>query len=137
MAAAYGFIGLGAMGYPMALNIRQKMSPESTLYIYDVNQAFCEKFAAEASAHGPVRIVGSAREVADAAQVVVSIIPAAEHVRSVYLDKEEGIIAARKDQDRLMLECSTIDAQTARDVGQDLEITGSGTYIDSPVSVRI
>ena len=61
--------------------------------------------------------------------------PAAEHVRQVYLDKENGVIAAPKNDDRLMLECSTIDTQTTRDVGKAIIDAGTGRYIDAPVSV--
>ncbi|KAI9053699.1 hypothetical protein LZ554_002652 [Drepanopeziza brunnea f. sp. 'monogermtubi'] len=130
----YGFIGLGAMGYPMALNIRQKSSPDSPLYIFDVYRPSCEKFLAETKSHGPVHIAKSAREVADAADVLISIIPAASHVRSAYLSEVDGILAAKKNSDRLMLECSTIDSQTAREVGTALKEAGSGTYVDTPVS---
>ncbi|TVY45842.1 3-hydroxyisobutyrate dehydrogenase, mitochondrial [Lachnellula subtilissima] len=134
MAIHYGFIGLGAMGYPMALNIRRKASPGSTLYIYDVHSPFCEKFVAENSSYGPIKVVSSAREVADMADIIISIIPAASHVKIVYLDAKNGIIAAKSNQKRLMLECSTIDAQTARDVGNAILDASSGIYIDTPVS---
>lgn len=119
----------------MALNIRQKASPGSILYIYDVHSPFCEKFVVENSSYGPVKIVSSAREVADMADIIISIIPAASHVRTVYLDAKNGIIAAKSNPKRLMLECSTIDAQTARDVGDAIMDAGSGIYIDTPVSV--
>lgn len=136
MTLHYGFIGLGAMGYHMAQNIRKKISPESVLYIFDIYAPFCTKFVDENSSHGVIKIVGSAREVAEAADVIVSIVPAASHVRTVYTDKTSGVIAARKNEKRLMLECSTIDAQTAREVGEALRNAGTGTYIDTPVSVR-
>ena len=123
------------MGMPMALNIRQKAPKESTVYVYDVYAPFCEKFKAEHSSNGPIVIVSSAREVAESADVVISIVPAASHVRTVYLDEKSGIIAAKGNKARLMLECSTIDAQTAREVGQAILEAESGTYIDTPVSV--
>ncbi|KAH6679058.1 putative 3-hydroxyisobutyrate dehydrogenase [Halenospora varia] len=134
MTIHYGFIGLGAMGYPMAQNIRQKASPGSTLYIFDVYPPFCEKFFSECSSNGPIKIVSSAREVAENANVIISIVPAASHVKSVYLDKTSGVIAAAKNKDRLMLECSTIDAQSARELGETLKLAESGTYFDTPVS---
>ena len=135
MTINYGFIGLGAMGRPMALNIRQKASPDSTLFVYDVHTPFCEKFLAENSSYGRVKIMLCAREVAEMSDVVITIVPAADHVRTVYLDAKDGIIAAKSNKDRLMLECSTIDTQTARDVGTAIQEAGRGTYIDTPVSV--
>ncbi|KAF1344976.1 putative 3-hydroxyisobutyrate dehydrogenase [Delphinella strobiligena] len=134
MTIHYGFIGLGAMGFPMAQNIRQKASPESILYVFDVRAPFCGKFVAENSGHGSIKIVSSAREVAEAADVIVTIVPAASHVRSVYLDEKDGIIAAKANKERLMLECSTIDSKTAREVGETIANASRGTYVDTPVS---
>lgn len=125
------------MGYAMAGNIRQKASPETTLYVNDVHRPFCDKFVEEFGRHGPIKIVNSAREVAELSQVVISIVPAAEHVRAVYLDESSGVIAASKSSGRLMLECSTIDAQTTREIGEALKTAGAGQYIDTPVSVSL
>ena len=131
------FQGLGAMGYGMAMNIRKNIPSESTLYINDVNRAACDRFVTEFGSFGPVKIVDSAREVAESALTIISIVPAATHVKQVYLDSQSGIIAAKAKPDRLMLECSTIDAETAKEVGETLENVGAGVYIDTPVSVSI
>jgi hypothetical protein len=45
----YGFVGLGQMGYPMALNLLRKTAPQSTLTIYDVNAASLSRFVNEAA----------------------------------------------------------------------------------------
>jgi 3-hydroxyisobutyrate/3-hydroxypropionate dehydrogenase len=123
------------MGWEMAKNVRQKIPASCTLYVNDVFTPACEKFLAEFSHLGPIKISASARELAETAEVIVSIVPAATHVRDVYLNPETGIIAARKNTERLMLECSTIDSRTARDVGAQLLRAGAGTYVDTPVSV--
>lgn len=123
------------MGYGMAMNIRQKMPQTATLIITDVFRPSCEKFRAEFSSHGPIEIVDSAREVAARAGTVISIVPAAKDVRQVYLDAQTGVIAAPPNPERLMLECSTIDVETARDVGETLAKADAGVYIDTPVSV--
>lgn len=137
MTLHYGFIGLGAMGFPMAQNLRQKASPDSFFYVFDVHAPFCEKFVKENSGCGNIKIVSSAREVAEAADVIVTIVPAASHVRSVYLDEKDGIIAAKANKERLMLECSTIDSKTAREVGEAIANASGGTYVDTPVSVSL
>ena len=123
------------MGFGMAKNVREKMPMGSTLYITDVNRAACDTFAATFDTHGPVKIVESAREVAEHAMNIISIVPAAQHVQKVYLDTTTGVIAASRNADRLMLECSTIDAQSSKDVGQKLKEAGVGEFIDTPVSV--
>ncbi|KFY79212.1 hypothetical protein V499_01747 [Pseudogymnoascus sp. VKM F-103] len=134
MANDFGFIGIGAMGYGMAMNIRKEIPNSSTLFITDVFRPSCEKFKAEFSSHGPIKILDSAREVAERALTIISIVPSANNVRQVYLDNEHGIIAAKANPDRLMLECSTIDVETARDVGETLVKANAGLYIDTPVS---
>jgi len=134
MESNFGFIGLGAMGYAMAMNVRKKMSPTATLYINDVYRPSLEKFKEEFHSHGPIEIADSARDVAEHSQTVISIVPAAQHVKQVYLDKSTGVIAASKNSDRLLLECSTIDSQSTKEVGEALKEAGSGLYIDTPVS---
>lgn len=122
------------MGYEMAMNIRKKMAPSSLLLINDVNRGACDIFIQAFSNFGPIKFLSSAREVAEEADSIVSIVPAAEHVKKVYLDPVNGVIAARKNAMRLMLECSTIDVESTKEVGQQLMSDGSGTYIDTPVS---
>ncbi|KXJ87805.1 putative 3-hydroxyisobutyrate dehydrogenase [Microdochium bolleyi] len=137
-----GFIGLGAMGYGMAKNVRQRMDRNATLYVNDVNRAACEAFKAEFSSLGAIEIAESARLVAEHALRVVSIVPSAEHVRDVYLNGETGVVAAKGrdsaaqplDFMRLYLECSTIDVASAREIGTALQQAGMGTYVDGPVS---
>lgn len=124
------------MGYPMAANIRKKMAPASTLYINDVSPACCETFRTEYASFGPIISVKTAREVAQECAVLVSIVPAAKHVKDVYLNPETGVVAASKNFNRLMVECSTVDVETAREVAQTLETATAGTYVDAPVSVH-
>lgn len=124
------------MGFPMAGNIRRKMSPSHTLFVHDIHNPSCERFATEFGEHGPIKIVQSAKEAADAADVVVSIVPSANDVRKIYLDPLQGVIAAGKNINRLLVECSTIDSNTAKEVGKALKAAEAGTYIDAPVSVR-
>ena len=123
------------MGYGMATNVRKKLSNNATMFINDVNTSACERFVTELSEHGPIEIVKTAKEAASKSPVLISIVPAADHVRQVYMDKENGVIAAPKDDKRLILECSTIDVQSTRDVGQAIMDAGVGRYIDAPVSV--
>jgi 3-hydroxyisobutyrate dehydrogenase-like beta-hydroxyacid dehydrogenase len=122
------------MGYAMAANIRKKIPAESTLYINDINVSACERFKAQYSSHGPIKIVSTAGEAAENAKVLISIVPGGEDVKKVYLDPGTGVIAAKKDEGRIMLECSTIDVQTTKEVGQKLIAEDMGIYIDAPVS---
>lgn len=124
------------MGYGMARNIRKRMSPTATLYVFDVAKSSCERFCHEVRGIGAVVAVNSPREASESSQTVVSIVPGATEVRQVYLDAATGVIAATRNPERLILECSTIDAQSTRAVAEELLLAGAGTYVDTPVSVR-
>ena len=123
------------MGYGMATNVRKKLSSKATMFVNDVNRSACERFVEENSSYGPIKIIDTAMEIASKAPVLISIVPASQHVRQVYLDQENGVVASTPDENRLILECSTIDVETTREVGEAVMNKGSGRYIDAPVSV--
>ncbi|KAF2028139.1 6-phosphogluconate dehydrogenase C-terminal domain-like protein [Setomelanomma holmii] len=118
----------------MCLNIRRKIPSGSILYINDVFTPSCERFKAENSSLGPIEIVPTAREAAENAEVLISIVPTGKDVKAVYLDEKTGVVAAKKNERRFMLECSTIEVASTQEVGKKLAEEGSGTYIDAPVS---
>ncbi|KXS93824.1 hypothetical protein AC579_8793 [Pseudocercospora musae] len=133
------FIGIGAMGYGMAANLRKKMPQEATLYVNDPNARARKRFVSEFSNHGPIEILGTAKEAAEKAGTVLSMVPWPDDVRKIYLDPGTGVIAASSTTDlksTLLVDSSTIDPATTREVGEKLMKAGVGTYIDAPVSVR-
>lgn len=132
--------GLGAMGYPMAKNIRQNLSSQAQLWIFDVDSEVCDRFIKEFESFGSIFIASSTKQVAQKALTIVSIVPAGNHVRQVYLDPEHGVLASKGedyDKERVYIECSTIDMQTAVLVGTELAQAGMGKFIDCPVSVSL
>jgi 3-hydroxyisobutyrate dehydrogenase len=122
------------MGYAMAANVRRNMPKMSALYINDINASACSCFKAQFSSYGRIEIVATACEAAQNAKVLISIVPGGDDVRKVYLDEKDGVIAAKKDEERILLECSTIDVNTTKEVGKKLKEAGTGIYIDAPVS---
>ncbi|KAF1996667.1 3-hydroxyisobutyrate dehydrogenase-like protein [Amniculicola lignicola CBS 123094] len=122
------------MGYAMASNVRKKAPSNSALYINDINTTACERFKSEYSSYGPIEIVSTAKDAAENASYVISIVPGAVDVKKVYLDAKDGVIASRVNADRVMCECSTIDVKSTREVGEALMKAGLGTYVDTPVS---
>ena len=122
------------MGYAMASNIRKKLSSTSTLVVFDVNEAATKKFSQEFSGYGSIEIVSSAREVAEKSHTLISIVPSSANVKEVYLNPDSGVIAASRNHHRLMVECSTIDVRSTRDVEEKLRAAEIGTYLDTPVS---
>jgi len=130
----YAFVGLGAMGYGMASNIRKKIPSSSVLYIYDVARPACDKFVSEFGQFGRIEIAQSVREAASNANVFISSLPSMEVVRKVYLDDGNGVLAAPTDPDRLLLESSTNETALAREISEKLAVASKGIYVDTPVS---
>ena len=53
------------MGFRMAANLRKKIPRESTLYVNDVDTSAVERFVKEYSSHGPIEILGTAKEITE------------------------------------------------------------------------
>jgi 3-hydroxyisobutyrate dehydrogenase len=123
LMATIGFIGLGNMGGPMSRNL---LNAGYRLRVFDVAPAAVER-AVAAGAH-PATNVADATTGTD---VVITMLPAGEQVRDVYLG-EAGIIATAPPG-TLLIDCSTIDVVTAREVSAVAETAGFD-MIDAPVS---
>ncbi|OGE46975.1 hypothetical protein PENARI_c081G12066 [Penicillium arizonense] len=134
MEGHYAVIGLGAMGYGMASNLRKNIPLSSTLFVYDVDRAVCDKFKIEFSGHGPIETNESIKETVEYAHVLVSSLPSLGAVRDVYLDGATGVLAARPNPNRLIVETSTMETSSATEVAQKLAEAKAGYYVDAPVS---
>lgn len=122
------------MGFQMAGNIRKRMPPSATLHVFDVVPASCGKFVKSFGSFGRIEIAQTSKEVAEKSHTLISMIPNGHNAKEVYLDQHNGIIAAPRDEDRLMLDCSTIEVKVSRDIGETLMNAGLGVYVDAPVS---
>jgi 3-hydroxyisobutyrate dehydrogenase len=122
--ATVGFIGLGNMGGPMATNL---VKAGHTVNGFDLNPASLEVLA-KAGGH----VAASAADAVKGASVVITMLPAGEHVRDVYLH-QGGLIDVTKDAQPLLIDCSTIDVETARTVTATAETAGLA-MLDAPVS---
>ena len=121
--SAIGFIGLGNMGLPMARNLARA---GHRLRAFDVVPASVEHaVAAGATA------AASGAEAAAGAEVVISMLPEGRHVREVFLGAA-GLIA-HAEPGALLIDCSTIDVETARAVNQAAAERGF-EVLDAPVS---
>lgn len=120
-----GFIGLGNMGGPMARNL---IKAGHELTVFDLS-----KVALDQLRMAGANIAQSPAELASAANVemVITMLPASQHVRSVYLG-QSGILESAS-QDVLLIDCSTIDPQTAREVAKAALEKGN-PMLDAPVS---
>lgn len=118
-----GFIGLGNMGGPMAKNLVQAGHKVKG---FDLGAG-----ALEIAAANGIETVASAAEVVTGSQAVVTMLPAGEHVRAVYLGTE-GLIA-QAGPDTLFIDSSTIDVASCREVHKAASDAGHA-MLDAPVS---
>jgi len=118
--AHIGFIGLGNMGGPMAANLVKAGGRVSG---FDVVPAL-----RDAAGKDGVQIVGNARATVENADVVVTMLPAGEHVMSVWNE-----IVPQARQGTLFIDCSTIDVGSARKAHALAAGRGIAT-LDAPVS---
>jgi 3-hydroxyisobutyrate dehydrogenase len=123
MMARIGFIGLGNMGLPMAQNL---VKAGHTVEGVDISQDAVEKLKAAGGVG-----VETAKIAASRADVVITMLPAGQHVREVYLGPN-GIIE-NANEGTLLIDCSTIDVDSARAVAAEAEKKGL-LMIDAPVS---
>ncbi len=121
--ANVAFIGLGNMGGPMAKNL---LGAGHQVCVFDLVLEACQQLA-DAGA----TVAASAAEAIDGVEYVVSMLPAGKHVAGTYLG-EDGLLA-KLDSSVTVLDCSTIDAPTSREVGAAAERAGIG-FMDAPVS---
>jgi 3-hydroxyisobutyrate dehydrogenase len=119
--AKIAFIGLGHMGGGMAPNLAKAG--------HEVRAFDLVAEAVRHAAEGGCTAAASAAEAVKGADVVITMLPAAQHVRAVF----ENDIAPNAKKGALLIDCSTIDVASAREVGAGLEELGF-EFVDAPVS---
>jgi 3-hydroxyisobutyrate dehydrogenase len=118
-----GFIGLGNMGLPMAMNL---VKAGHQVTGFDLVQSQLDTFFA---AGGAVAV--SANDAAQEADVLISMLPASKHVEGLYLG-DSGLLA-NADSKTLLIDCSTISPKVAQAVATTAKAKGFA-MIDAPVS---
>ncbi|MFW3613326.1 3-hydroxyisobutyrate dehydrogenase [Billgrantia antri] len=120
------FIGLGNMGAPMALNLVKAGHEVSVYDLVDAAMRRLEEAGARAAA--------SAQDATNGAEVVISMLPAGQHVRRLYMGQPDasGLFDALEGKP-LIIDASTISPQDARTVGEAAAERGL-SYLDAPVS---
>lgn len=115
------FIGLGNMGGGMAAN---QAKAGRQVAAFDLSAAALDR--AKGAGCAPAASVAEAVKVADA---VVTMLPAGPHVRKVYAED----ILPNAARSALLIDCSTIDVESARAVAE--QAMGQGfRFADAPVS---
>ncbi|HZD24833.1 MAG TPA: 3-hydroxyisobutyrate dehydrogenase, partial [Alphaproteobacteria bacterium] len=118
-----GFIGVGNMGGPMAANL---VKAGHTVKAFDLVKDSLDRAVANGAG-----AAGSAREAVQDVEAVVTMLPAGQHVKAVYLG-DDGILAAAA-KGTLFIDSSTIDVDSSRAVHKGAADAGFD-MIDAPVS---
>jgi 3-hydroxyisobutyrate dehydrogenase len=118
-----GFIGLGNMGLPMAQNL---IKAGHQVEGVDVNPASVEKLKAAGGIGVETAKIAAAR-----ADVVITMLPSGKEVREIYLGV--GGIVENANPGTLLIDCSTIDVESARVVAAAAEARDL-LMLDAPVS---
>jgi len=121
--ARIGFIGLGNMGLPMAINL---LKAGHQVEGYDVEPAAVAKLVAAGGVDA-----GAVKGAATRGDVVLTMLPAGAQVEEVYLGADGIIINANPGT--LLIDSSTIDVATARLVALSADNHGL-SMLDAPVS---
>ncbi|GAA4414384.1 2-hydroxy-3-oxopropionate reductase [Nibrella viscosa] len=117
-----GFIGLGIMGKPMALNIRKAGFPVTVL-----NQSKAANTLAEAGAD----IVASVKELAEQCDIIITMLPDSPDVEQV-VSGPDGVLESIRPGS-LFIDMSTIAPSTARTIARQMQEKGVEA-LDAPVS---
>ena len=121
--ATIGFIGLGNMGLPMAQNL---LKAGHQVQGFDVGMAQMDALAASGGV-----AAASVKAAVGGAEVVITMLPAGQHVRDVYTGAD-GVLSAAGGN-TLLIDSSTIDVESARAVAAAAEKKGLA-MLDAPVS---
>ncbi len=116
-----GFIGLGIMGRPMALNLKnaghELIVPERSSLTEDIRAA--------------ARVVATPKDVAAASEVVILMVPDTPDVEAVLFGKDGAAEGLRKGS--LVIDMSSISPIETKDFAKRINASGCD-YLDAPVS---
>jgi len=116
-----GFIGLGNMGAPMAINLCKSHK----VTVFDINKDNC-KSAADSGAI----IADNINDLIGDKEFIITMLPAGKHVESVYFS--ENLIDSI-DKKTILIDCSTIAPTKAKELQKKCSDKNIN-MIDAPVS---
>ena len=124
MSELIAFIGVGNMGLPMAENL---MKSGKKIKVFDIS-----KKTLDIAREKKLDVVDDFNElITKEVSTVITMLPEGKHSKEVFLG-ENGIIN-KVSKNCLLIDCSTIDIQTSKEIGK--KATESGIkMIDAPVS---
>jgi 3-hydroxyisobutyrate dehydrogenase len=123
MAVTVGFIGVGNMGNPMAGNVLKQSFP---MTVFDLNPKAMENLV-----QAGAKAAGSARDVVDASEIVLTSLPASPDVEAMYLDA--GGLVDRAKPGTILIDLSSVLPSTPRKIEPRAKARGVH-FLEAPVS---
>lgn len=123
MERRIGFIGLGAMGKPMAMNLVKK---NYSVTVYDLRTEVINEMT-----NIGAKAAASSREVAERSDVIITMLVSSPHVEAAVLGKNGVIEGIRPGS--VLIDMSTIAPEVTKKVGNALVEQGV-EMLDAPVA---
>jgi len=123
MALSVGFIGVGNMGNPMAANVLKASFP---MTVFDLNSKAMDNLLASGA-----RRAGSAREVVEQSEIVLTSLPASPDVEAMYL--APGGLVERAKPGTILIDLSSVLPSTPRRIEPVAKQRGVH-FLEAPVS---
>src|SRR5881296_2631396 len=123
MAVTVGFIGVGNMGNPMAYNVLKSGFP---MLVFDLNPKAMENLI-----QAGAKRAGSAQEVVEGSEVVLTSLPASPDVEAMYL--EPGGLVERAKPGTILIDLSSVLPSTPRKIEPRAKARGVH-FLEAPVS---
>lgn len=115
-----GFIGLGLMGDAMSKNIVAKFN--GTVLVFDINQDSINRLVLQGA-----QAAISVADIAQRADVIISMVPRSEHVRDIYQQMLPYLHVGQ-----ITIDMSTIDPSVSVAISRQVNNTGA-IMLDAPV----
>lgn len=123
MTEKIGFIGLGAMGAPMAKNL---IKAGYQLTVYDILEERVKKISKKGA-----KAAKSCQEVAESTDIVITMVPSSSHVKDAILGKLGVIFGVKEGM--VVIDMSTIDPTTTQEISKRL-LSNGVKMLDAPVA---
>ncbi len=124
MSDIIAFIGVGNMGNPMAENL---LKSGKKIRVFDISKKMIDL----AKEKGLNTVENTETLINDEISTVITMLPEGKHSKEIYLG-DNGIIN-KVSKDCLLIDCSTIDIETSKEIGKAANNKGI-MMIDAPVS---
>jgi len=120
------FVGLGNMGYHMAMNLLKHGG--CSVSVYDINAAAVDKFKSEGG------LAMKEPQDCEQADALITMLPSNSVVLSTFLDPKRGVLAAKQlKPNMLLIDSSTVSPSVSKTV-QDVAKSRNVSFVDAPVS---